>query len=323
MTSKRSREPRVFEPVDLGRVRTVPLSGRHSKVDLKKAGETWTPGGSFDRFWRGLPDYLGAKDLGEVVARVRDAVRTGGVVALGMGAHPIKVGLSPILCDLMRRGVVHALAVNGAAIVHDYEIATLGRTSEEVAEELRAGTFGMAAETARDLNDAIREGVARGWGIGRAVGERLRGAAHASVSLFATAAELGIPATVHVALGTDIIHMHPSADGAAIGEGSMRDFRLFAGVVRRLRGGVYWNLGSAVLMPEVFLKALSVATNLGDDLRPFTTVNFDMLRHYRPALNVVGRPEVVGAKGYAITGHHEILVPLLAAAVLEELDKDA
>jgi hypothetical protein len=222
----------------------------------------------------------------------------------------------------MRRGCVSALAMNGAGLIHDFEIAVAGATSEDVDAALGPGTFGMAHETATELNSAIIDGVGRGLGIGQAVGSHLRARPLAAghCSLLVTAAELGIPVTIHVAIGTDIIHMHPRASGAAIGDGSLRDFRYFTSSVSQLAGGVYLNCGSAVVLPEVFLKAVALARNAGHRLDGLTTVNLDFLRHYRPQTNVVSRPTAGIGKGYALTGHHEILIPLLAAALLEGLD---
>ncbi|GKS60310.1 hypothetical protein YTPLAS18_38370 [Nitrospira sp.] len=240
-----------------------------------------------------------------------------------MGAHPIKVGLSPIVIDLMERGILTAIAMNGAGIIHDFEIALLGQTSEDVEAEIDSGRFGMAEETGQILNGAIVDGGRSGLGIGEAVGQYLhrhrRSFPHTHMSVLATGVRLGIPVTVHVAMGTDIIHMHPSADGGAIGAGSLVDFRKLAAVVSRMEGGVYLNLGSAVILPEVFLKTVALGRNLGHALRSITTVNMDFLAHYRPLTNVVKRPTQKGGKGYSLIGHHELMFPLLAAAVREQL----
>jgi len=236
-----------------------------------------------------------------------------------------KVGLNPLLVDLMRKGVITALAMNGAVIIHDFELAYLGQTSEEVEAEIDSGRFGMAEDTGRILNEAITQGWKQGLGIGAAVGQYIqthpRIFPHRRNSVLATGAQLGLPVTVHVAIGTDIIHMHPQANGEAIGEGSLRDFRTLAAVVSGMEGGVYLNLGSAVLMPEVFLKTVTLGRNLGRALKRITTVNMDFLSHYRPLTNVVKRPTQKGGQGYALTGHHELMVPLLAAAVLEKLKR--
>jgi hypothetical protein len=255
-----------------------------------------------------------------VVAAILEARRRGKPVILGMGAHVIKVGLSAIVVDLLERGVVTAVAMNGAGAVHDFELAYAGVTSEDVEAQLAEGDFGMAEETGRVLNEAVAEGVRRGLGFGRALGERLLAMQppHVGQSIFAACARLRLPCTVHVALGTDIVHMHPSCDGAAVGEGTHRDFRLLAAVVADLDdGGVYLNVGSAVLLPEVFLKALALARNLGYRVQGFVTANLDFIQHYRPTQNVVRRPVARGGQGYALTGHHELLVPLLAAALIE------
>jgi len=264
-----------------------------------------------------LPDILAARDLRGAVERLTRALRRGRPVVLGMGAHPIKVGLGPVIVDLIERGRLAAVAMNGACLVHDFELAWNGRTSEDVGPGLERGTFGMARETGEFLNRATREGVAAGLGLGRAIGDailRARLPFHRT-SILAAAARADIPATAHVAIGTDIVHMHPSADGAAIGEGSLRDFHLLAGVVARLAGGVYLNLGSAVVLPEVFVKALNLARNVGHPVRDLTTIDMDFTRHYRPAVNVVARPTAAGGRGIHLTGHHEIMFPLLWAAV--------
>ena len=305
---------------------TYPLTQRKSQVAASALGVPWRIGGSVRDFLNSLPRILAAADLREISQRIVAAVRAQRPVVLGMGAHPLKVGLSPLIIDLLERGLLSAVAMNGAGIIHDFELAYQGETSEDVAEALRDGSFGMARETGEFLNTAIRAGVAQaGVGIGRAVGEQIRAAGlpYAHLSVLAACACLGVPACVHVALGTDIIHMHPQADGAAIGEGSLRDFHLLASVVARLEGGVFMNLGSAVIIPEVFLKALSLARNLGHTLNAFTTVDLDFMRHYRPAVNVVTRPTQQGGRGFHLTGHHEIVFPLLCAAVMEELERPA
>jgi hypothetical protein len=267
-----------------------------------------------------LPDILAGRDLKELVARLKLARDSGRAILWGLGAHVIKVGLSPLLVDLMERGYVQGIALNGAGIIHDFEMAVAGQTSEEVAEGLGAGKFGMAEETGAELNRAINEGVAAGLGLGESVGAFLDKLAppHQNLSLLANAYRLAIPVTVHVAVGTDIIHMHPQASGEAIGKGSLTDFRLFASLARGLDGGgVYLNFGSAVLLPEVFLKAVSVVRNLGYPLTDFSTANFDFIRHYRPRVNVVERPVTGTGRGFDFVGHHEILMPLLAAALLD------
>ncbi len=310
-----------IRPLSLDGIKTYSIRGRRSLVNIKDFARPISGRSSFQKFIQSLPDFLAAKNLREVVRRIGQAHRRGRPVILGMGAHPIKVGLSPLIIHLMKTGVIQAVAMNGAGIIHDFEIAYGGQTSEDVAAEIGKGTFGMAEETGTFLNRAIAEGVAKGWGIGRSVGEMIvkRKLPHRELSINATAARLGIPVTVHVAMGTDIIHMHPQADGGAIGQGSHIDFRLFSALVARLDGGVYINLGSAVILPEVFLKALTLARNLGYRVRNFTTVNLDLIAHYRPLTNVVNRPTRDGGKGFHFTGHHEIMFPLLCAAILEEI----
>jgi deoxyhypusine synthase len=271
-------------------------------------------------FLGGLPDALAARDLVEIAAQLARRHRRGRRIVLGMGAHPIKVGLSPLIIDLMRRGILGAVAVNGAAIIHDFELAWAGQTSEDVGPALEDGSFGMAHETGAFLNAAIGAAEA-GEGLGAAVGRALAAAGlrNPEVSILRAGHELGVPVTVHVAVGTDIIHMHPSADGAAIGAGSLRDFHRLAGVVAGMRGGAFVNLGSAVILPEVFVKALNLARNVGHRVDDLVTVDMDFLRHYRPGVNVVQRPTAGSGKGYRLTGHHEIMFPLLCAALLEKL----
>jgi len=305
----------------MSRVRTVPLARRQSLVAAPSLGRPVQAGMTVRGLVARLPDILAARDLRGAVERIAGALRRDRLVVLGMGAHPIKVGLGPAIVDLIERGRLAAVAMNGACLVHDFELAWNGRTSEDVGPGLERGTFGMARETGEFLNRATREGVAAGLGLGRAIGEAILRARlpFRRTSILAAAARADIPATAHVAIGTDIIHMHPSADGAAIGEGSLRDFHLLAGVVARLAGGVYLNLGSAVVLPEVFVKALNLARNVGRPVRDLTTIDMDFNRHYRPAVNVVGRPTQAGGRGIQLTGHHEIMFPLLWAAVEDAL----
>src|SRR5207253_6119450 len=309
----------------MARVRTVPLARRPSLVAAPSLGRPVQAGMTVCGLVARLPDILAASDLRGAVERIAGALRRDRLVVLGMGAHPIKVGLGPTIVDLIERGRLAAVAMNGACRVHDFELAWNGRTSEDVGPGLDRGVFGMARETGEFLNRATREGVAAGVGLGRAIGEAIARARlpFREVSILAIAAQAGIPATVHVAIGTDIIHMHPNADGAAIGEGSLRDFRLLAGVVSRLAGGVYLNLGSAVVLPEVFVKALNLARNLGHPVRGLTTLDMDFQRHYRPSVNVVSRPTAASGHGIQLTGHHEIMFPLLWAAVEEALGRRA
>ncbi|MGE4561122.1 MAG: hypothetical protein AB7E77_13045 [Desulfobulbus sp.] len=310
-------------PLDFSGLHTYSLHGRHSKVSVADFAAPLKPGMTVRQLLAALPTQLAGGDFPELVKRIGEAFANKRPIILGMGAHVIKVGLNPILIDLMRRGIITAVALNGAGIIHDSEIAMVGRTSEEVADVLGAGAFGAAKETGENLNQAIIEGARKGIGIGQAVGEMLleRQFPHNNQSLLAMAATLQVPVTVHVAMGTDIIHIHPSADGAAIGKAGHHDFRVFCNLVSGLEGGVYLNVGSAVLLPEVFLKALTVVRNLGHQVKRFTTANFDFIRHYRPATNVVHRPTLEGGKGFNFTGHHELMLPLLAAAILDEIDK--
>jgi hypothetical protein len=309
------------QPLSLEGIKTYSLRSRKSLVKVEDFACPLPARSTFSDFLHSLPDFLAAKNVKDVAERIARARERGKPVILAMGAHPIKVGLSPLVIHLMERGIIQAVAMNGAGIIHDFEIAFAGKTSEDVASEIGQGSFGMAEETGQLLNTAITAGFARGWGIGRSVGEMIlrEEMAYRKLSITAAGARLGIPVTVHVAIGTDIIHMHPQARGEAIGGGSHLDFRLFASMVAALEGGVYINLGSAVILPEVFLKALTLVRNLGRRVKKITTVNMDFIAHYRPMTNVVHRPTLEGGKGFHFTGHHEIMFPLLAAAVLEEL----
>ena len=313
--------PFPYEEFDLSGVRTWPLESRQSKTRVEDFGHSVTKAGTVASFVESLPDILAGADLKAAVRAIVDAHRTDAGIVWGLGAHVIKTGVGPVLVDLMERGFVSAIATNGAGVIHDVEIALVGHTSEDVDDALGPGSFGMAEETGRLLNDAINEGVGRGLGLGQAVARLLasRQSKFAQSSVLAAAARLGIPVTVHVALGTDIIHMHPSASGAAIGEGSLRDFRYFVANVARLERGVYLNCGSAVVLPEVFLKAVALARNRGILLAGLTTVNLDFIRQYRSQTNVVSRPTAGTGRGYSLIGHHEIMIPLIAAAVKETL----
>ncbi|HEX4348265.1 MAG TPA: hypothetical protein VHZ73_11885 [Vicinamibacterales bacterium] len=310
--------PFPYQEFDLSGVQTYPLKSRASKARVEDFACAAPPGGTMGAFIDSLPEILAAADFRAVVRAIGEAKRSSGVV-WGIGAHVIKTGLGPVIIDLMQRGFVSAIATNGAAVIHDFEVALAGATSEDVDESLGPGRFGMADETGRLLNGAINEGVARGLGIGQSVGEFLkaRSPQFARTSVLAEAARLSIPVTVHVAIGTDIIHMHPAASGAALGEGSLRDFRYFVSNVARLERGVYLNCGSAVVLPEVFLKAVALAKNRGLALDGLTTVNLDFIRSYRPQTNVVVRPIAGAGRGYSLVGHHEIMIPLLAAALVD------
>jgi hypothetical protein len=308
-----------YEDFDLSSISTYPLASRKSKARAEDFAKPYAPASGMTAFLDSLPRILAASDFRGVVEAIRSARAGDRGVLWGLGAHVIKTGLSPVLIDLMERGFVSGLALNGAGVIHDFELALAGGTSEEVDEALGPGRFGMAEETGRQLNAAINQGVARGLGIGQAVALHLRDLrpSHGHLSLLAAAARLSVPVTVHVALGTDIIHMHPDASGAALGEGSLRDFRYFVSNVCRLGRGVYLNCGSAVVLPEVFLKAVALARNRGIALDGLTTVNMDFVRLYRPSTNVVARPVAGIGKGYSLVGHHELMIPLLAAALVE------
>lgn len=310
-----------YEEFDLSGVHTYPLDSRTSKARVADFARPVERGATFRSWFDSLPAILGAEDLRKAVRAMAAARARGAAIVWGVGAHVIKTGVSPILVDLMRRGWMSAVALNGAGMIHDFEIALVGATSEDVDESLGPGRFGMAAETGLLLNEAIRRGAERGQGLGQAVAAFLaaRNPPYADHSIAIAAHRHAIPMTVHVAMGTDIIHMHPAASGAATGETSLRDFRYFTSCVARLDGGVYLNCGSAVILPEVFLKAVALARNQGVALEGLTTVNIDFHRMYRPHTNVVTRP-VAGTKGMGISlvGHHEVLIPLLAAALIEE-----
>jgi hypothetical protein len=312
-----------WRPLDFKDIRTASIKSRKSKVAVDCFASPLPSGSSFVGFLDSLPRVLAANDFKEVVASIVKAVKTDRMVLIGMGAHPIKVGLGPLIIDLMERGIIKGLAMNGASVVHDVEIAMAGKTSEEVEEGLSTGSFGVTAETAAFINGALKSGSTEGLGLGAAIGKALHqgtGFPYLQMSIYAAAFRLGIPLTVHVAIGTDVVHIHPSADGSIIGRLTYDDFKLFCALVASLEGGVYINLGSAVILPEVFLKALSAARNLGHRVEDFVTVNMDFIQHYRPTQNVVRRPTAGRDRGFALTGHHEIMFPLLAAAVIEGLE---
>ena len=307
-------------PLNLDSVRTYLLASRKSQVTLKDFGRPLARGATVMSFLESLPRILGAETLRRLVADILRARERGRPIVWGIGAHVLKVGLSPVLIDLMEKGLVTGLAMNGAGIVHDFELAVAGHTSEDVEGGLGSGDFGMARETGEEINRAIVDGDKDGLGLGAAMGRYLerRKPPHLEASLLAAAHRLGLPATVHVAVGTDIVHMHPACDPAALGRATHLDFRTFAAQVAQLGGGgAYLNVGSAVLLPEVFLKAVTLARNLGHSIQDFATANLDFIQHYRPNTNVVHRPTLGAGRGYSLTGHHEILVPLLAAALVE------
>jgi hypothetical protein len=312
-------------PLQLGAVRTYPLASRKSKVNVADFAKPTAANISVSKFLDSLPNFLAAEDLRQLLAAVQLARTNKKAILWGIGGHVIKVGLGPILIDLMKRGFVSGIAMNGAALIHDFEIAIAGNTSEDVDAGINAGEFGMARETGEQLNGIAKNAARSGIGYGEAAGQFLTGCAarYASSSVVAAAYRRRIPVTAHLAIGADIPHVHPAADGAALGAATYHDFRLFCALVKSMHpGGVYTNWGSAVLLPEIFLKAVSVVRNLGVPLRPITTANFDFIQHYRPLQNVVKRPTLspgkrhgVESKGYAITGHHELLMPLVASAL--------
>jgi hypothetical protein len=308
--------------LDFAKLKTYPAGTRKSKVNFNAFARPCRKGTSFRQFLDSLPNILAVNELQAVVDAIVAAHRQQKTVLWMFGAHVIKVGLSPLLIELIKRKVVTAIAMNGAGVIHDFELAFMGSTSEDVAAALADGSFGMAEETHREINAAITAGAKKGWGLGESVGAMItkKRLPYQNLSLLATCHQLGVPATVHVAIGTDIIHQQASADGAAIGQTSLADFRTLVGVVATLgQGGVAGNFGSAVILPEVFLKAVSIARNLGHAVKDLTTFDFDMIRHYRPSENVLKRPTLLGGRAIHITGHHELLIPLLAQAVTEQL----
>ena len=319
-----SRYP--IQPLDLDGISTYPLSARKSKVSTRLFGQPASGADTVRDFVGKLPRILAADDFRRLVEAIRRARNDQKALLWGMGGHVVKCGLGPILIDMMRDRLITGIAMNGAAVIHDFEIALTGSTSEEVENELGSGRFGMARETGEYLNRALDEGNRRGLGAGESVGAFLAdpgGAVrfdHLEASILHEAYVRAIPVTVHLAIGTDITHVHPSASGASLGATSMRDFKLLCAMVRELQHGVYVNLGSAVILPEVFLKAVSVVRNLGGALDDLTTANMDFIQHYRPAENVLKRPTQDGGRAIAITGHHEIMIPLLAAALKESPD---
>ncbi|MDD4909781.1 MAG: hypothetical protein PHR44_03780 [Candidatus Omnitrophica bacterium] len=308
--------------IDINKIKTYSLTKRKSKVKVSEFAKVLRKGISFKGFYDSLPDILKASELRKIVDAVISARRKKKPVIFMCGAHVIKCGLGPLLIDLMKRGIISCISLNGAGIIHDFELAYCGQTSEDVGESLKSGKFGMSRQTAEFINAAVKEGNGLGMGIGEAVGlkiekERLP---NRHLSILSCGYRLDIPVTVHVAIGTDIIHQHPSFDGAACGEASAKDFyRLVEETAKLDNGGVVINFGSTVVLPEVFLKALNLARNLKGSIRNFTSANFDMYYHYRPAMNVVCRPTEGSGKGHYILGHHEIMIPLLYAAIIEKI----
>lgn len=308
--------------VDLSKLKTYSIKKRKSKVDRDLFARPLKPKASFRSFFDSLPNILKAKDLREIVDAIVSAKKNHKPVIFLMGAHVIKCGLSPLVIELIEHGVITAVAMNGAGAIHDFEIAYCGQTSEDVTCALKDGSFGMSRETAEFINFAVSEGIYEDLGFGQAVGAKIGrdNLKNKDLSIAFTCLKKGIPLTVHVAMGTDIVHQHPSANGAHIGEASLKDFRTLSAVVAKLHhGGVVVNMGSAVILPEVFLKALSVARNIKGPVTHFTTVNFDMNVQYRPMQNIVCRPTDGAGRGFNVVGHHEIMLPLLAQAVMERL----
>jgi deoxyhypusine synthase len=311
-----------YNKIDIEKIKTDSIKDRKSKVKTEQFAQPVRPEGSFHSFWENLPKLLASDELRDLVRRIILAVHTGKPVLLMMGAHVIKTGLSPVIIDLIRIGVIKGIALNGAGAVHDVELTYFGATSEDVSESLTDGEFGMVKETSELINLTIQQDFEDELGFGEVLGLKIvkEKPAYFDYSILGQAYKYHIPVTVHVALGTDIVHQHPSAHGSAIGERSLRDFHIFTELVSQIHnGGIVLHFGSAVILPEVFLKALSVARNVKGKVNNFTTANFDIIRHYRPQTNIVERPTQVKGKGFNFIGHHEIMLPLLAAAIKEEL----
>jgi hypothetical protein len=306
-----------YDTFEISGIKTYPLASRSSKAKHEDFASAWNPETGVSGWLASLPNMLAAADFRAVVETVRRAQADDRALVWGIGAHVIKTGLGPIVIDLMERRFISAIALNGAGLIHDFEVALAGATSEDVDSALGPGQFGMAEETGRLINEAIVDGVSRNLGLGQSVVSLLdrRKPPYGRFSILCAAARLAIPVTVHVGIGTDIIHMHPAASGEALGAASLRDFHYFVSFVSRLEAGVYLNCGSAVLLPEVFLKAVALVRNRGIALDGLTTVNLDFMRMYRAETNVVRRPVAGIGRGYSITGHHEIMLPLLAAAL--------
>lgn len=308
--------------INTKKAKTYSVKKRYSKVSRADFARPPQRGRSFSDFYKSLPDILKGKDIRSVVDAIVKARQNKKAVILMAGAHVIKCGLNPVLIELIKNRIITCICLNGAGIIHDFEIAFQAKTSEDVAENLKTGRFGMARQAPDFLNPAIREGVGEGLGLGYAVAKKISGSKlrYKNLSLLSSAYKHRVPVCVFVAIGTDVIHQHPSFDAALSGEGSLRDFHLLVENVRGLnKGGVVLNFGSAVILPEVFLKALNLARNLGNKVKDFTAANFDMIHQYRSAVNIVHRPVMAGGKGYYIVGHHEIMLPLLAQAVIEKI----
>ncbi len=305
--------------LDLNKLKRYSLSSRKSKVETDQFGKRFKMDGGLDALFDSIPRVLGGKDFFDLVNRWGEARDRGNSIIVGMGAHVIKVGLSPLIIQLMEEGWITHLSVTGAFLVHDVEVALLGCTSEDVVEQLADGSFGMVEDTTRLINLAVRDGATKGLGLALSVAERMEAEKLPLIgkSILAASMKLGVGLSAHVALGTDITHMHPEADGASIGKCSMKDFHTFTKAVMEMEGGLYLNVGSAVILPEVFLKAVSMARNLGSSLKDISTGAMDFNRHYRVEENVVRRPVLLGGKGVYLIGHHEIMIPLISAALLD------
>jgi hypothetical protein len=315
----------TYREIDLSGVKGIPVANRVSKVRSAQLGHPVDPDATVERFLESLPDLLGAEGLKRLAARVASARNDDRHVLWMIGGHVVKCGVGPHIVDLIDRGLVTGIAMNGAAAIHDFEMAMWGHTSEDVEDVLGRGEFGMTEETARLMNGAVSEGASEGWGLGEALGRLLEteNPKHPDVSVLLAAWRAKVPATVHVAFGTDVIHQHPSLDPAALGNATFTDFKVFAGCVAELEGGVVINAGSAVIMPEVFIKAYSIARNLGRNPGGLATANLDFIQHYRPTVNVLRRPVPPDGESFALTGHHEILIPLLACAIKMEARRKA
>jgi deoxyhypusine synthase len=309
-----------YRQADFSKVKTYSIKDRYSKVHLEELGKVYEPDESFGKFIDSLPDILVAKSFREIIEKIIHSIENNKPVIWMIGAHVIKCGLSPILIDLMKHKAISCIAMNGAGVIHDAELTLFGATSEDVAVNLKDGSFGMAKETGEFINKTLMESTDLGYG--EAIGKKLleSNTPNVNLSILANAYKFDIPVTVHTAIGTEITHQHPNADGASIGRASYTDFKIFTEVVSKIgNGGVVLNVGSTVILPEVFLKALTIARNIGHSVTDFTTCDFDMIRHYRPKVNVVERPTMQGGAGYQITGHHEIIIPLLAGAIKYKL----
>lgn len=318
----RPRPARIdADKLDFSAVRTTNLDGRHSKVRVGDFARPLKSGATMGEFFLGLPRILAAADLIEAAQMIVVAKKAGRPVILGLGGHVIKVGLGPVIIDLMERGLIDGLAANGSVMVHDSEVALVGATSEDVGATLGSGDFGVTAQTGELINRAAKIAAEEDTGLGHVLGRTLneRKPPFLAFSVVAAAERLKAPMTIHAAIGTDVYNIHPDADGASLGAATMRDFKLFCWMVSNLEGGVFINLGSAVIMPEVFLKALTLVRNLGHSVNNLTTINMDFIRHYRPQVNVVARPTQEGGRGFYFIGHHEIMFPLLMSMVLERM----